>query len=164
MQLSDYVAKIDKPETKSIPIESTLGEIYDLMSVEGLQYVAVERNGNFAGVIGLMSILKGIMVSPQTFNKLEARDLLVTKVPVLTEKNSVEDLIDALKEKKTKAVPYVVQGKFHCLLTQEDLLNLLRDLLEQDHGILEDVEAKGEIFMANPLVQKVMKTLSDIGI
>ncbi len=165
MKLSDYVAKLKHIQVHSVTVDTHISDIYEVMRVSDVRYLAVLRAGDFVGLIDQMSLLNGIMLSPQHFNSLEAKDIMKTSVPILDESHTLDDLLHSMKSRKVVAVPYYEAGELKYLFSQEDLVLMLEGIFnEHQEGLFTDAEAKSELFMANPIVQKIMATLSDVGI
>ena len=165
MLLTEYLAnKGQRRELATVTVDAHISSIYEEMRERRVKVICVTNQGDFVGLVDQMSLLNGIMLSPQHFNSLEAKDIMKTSIPVLKDSDEVEDLIEAMKKRQVDAIPFYQSGKLVYLFTQDDLMNILDQLLAEHHGLLAQAEAKGEIFMANPLVQKIMNTLSDVGI
>lgn len=164
MKLKDYVASLKQIKVHSVTVDTHVSDIYDVMRASDLNYLAVLKSGDFVGLIDQMGLLNGIMLSPQHFNSLEAKDIMKTSLPMLDEDKTLDDLLTSMKSRRVVAVPYNEGGHLKYLFSQDDLVAILDQILNEDQGLFSEAEAKGELFMANPVVQKIMATLSDVGI
>ncbi len=87
-----------------------------------------------------------------------------------TDKTDLSEAIDIMHKEGCSAIPLVDKGELTGIVTESDLLQILRTLLSGGKSDLgqEDVELdpteKGQIMLGNPLVQNVMKMISEMGI
>ena len=67
-----------------------------------------------------------------------------------------------MKDHRFSALPMAQDGVITGVMTDRDALAILRELIiEKDVGALESFT---EVALAHPVVQKVMQSLSDLGI
>jgi CBS domain-containing protein len=73
-----------------------------------------------------------------------------------------------MHEEGVSALPLVSRGKLSGIVTESDLLRILRTLLgavPADNEARDlDATEKGQVMLGNPLVQNLMKLLSEAGI
>ena len=164
MKLKDCI-KMDAAERANVASgDDAVQRVYETMKSSNRQSIAVLDGEKFLGVVDYDSILNAVMLSPKNFPALTAQDVLKVNAKHLNEDSGLEDVVTGFQEAGTRALPYFQGETFVRLVSQADLLEALTKVLEGDQSIFEDAEAKGELFMANPVVQRIMATLSDIGI
>ena len=163
MKLKECIDFEIKRAIISVPSETLLRPVYDLMKKENVHHIAVIDGDKFLGLVDYDGILNAVMLSPRNFEALKASDVMKDKLPLLEEEVTLENVVMAFKEAPTRALPFSYQGRV-ALITHSDFLAALGSILDGHQSKLESAEAKGELFMANPVVQRLMRILSDIGI
>ena len=148
----------------SVHEDAHVGFIYEVMKSNSVHHVAVLRGQTFVGLINQGSLLDSIMTCPHDFDTLDAKHLMIQNLPVAHPETLVEDIAQLMKDHNLTALPYIENNECKALITRSGLIKLTRDCLENDPNILEQAISKSEAVMANPLLQRVMSLLSDIGI
>ena len=149
----------------SVSEDAHFGFIYDVMKSNKVQHVAVLREQSFLGLVHQESLLDAIMVSPHGFERIKAKDIMICNLPQVGPETLVEDIVHMMRDNQQTALPYIENSECKTLITRTDLLKLTSDrLTEEDPNIIEQAIIKGEVAMVNPLLQKIMNLLSDIGI
>ncbi|SMF14055.1 CBS domain-containing protein [Pseudobacteriovorax antillogorgiicola] len=164
MLVKDCIDFSKKKSLVSVESDENIQFVYELMKKEGIHHAAVLRNGDLVGLVDYDAILNAVMLSPQHFNSLQAQDIMKTGLHAVDGESTLDNLVLAFNQKTVRALPYYEEGRLVSLVTQTDLLQILSALLKRDQSILDEAEAKGELFMANPVVQRVMNALSGLGI
>lgn len=144
--------------------DESITSIYELMQKHSINHIGVKKDNHFIGLIDQATILHTVMKYPRNFDSLEAKDIVKKDLPILNKSSSLDDLIEGMQSRGVNALPYYEKGECKTLITRSDLVLILKDVLYEHQSLFENVEAKGELFMANPLVQKIMATLDDLGI
>ena len=148
----------------SVDGDAHIGAIYKVMKSNRVQHVAVLRGQTCLGLVHQESLLDAIMASPHNFGELKAGDIMISNLPAIYPETRVEDIVHLMKDNQLTALPYIEDNECKTLITRTDLLKLTSDRLEENPNIIEQAIIKGEVAMVNPLLQKVMSLLSDIGI
>jgi CBS domain-containing protein len=92
-----------------------------------------------------------------------------------TDTTDLSEAIDIMHQEGCSAIPLMSKGKLTGIVTESDLLLILRTLLSraksdkdsaQDTGKTTELDRKGrgQVMLGNPLVQNVMKMISEMGI
>jgi len=89
-----------------------------------------------------------------------------------TEKTDLSEALDIMHKQGSSAIPLMANGELTGIVTESDLLQILRTLLSggrKDNDETEESEEldpaeKGQVMLGNPLVQNVMKMISEMGI
>lgn len=164
MILRDCV-KFDQNNTPlGVAQDMPIQDIYEKMKGEGVKAIPVIDGQAFLGFVDLEGILNAVMLSHANFTVLKAKDLLKKNDISLQADSPLVEVLESFKASTAAALPMYDGDRFVKLLSQADLLTALAHILEKDQNLFEEAEAKGELFMANPLVQRLMSTLSDLGI
>lgn len=145
--------------------DTQLNAVYDAMRAHKVKQIAVSKGGSVVGVIDYESLLDAVMISPFDYNYLDAKDIMKKDLPVLTADTDLEEVIDLMIKAGVSALPYVGADGSKGLVSRSDMLNGVDDIiLSESHSILESVKTKSETAISNPIIQKMFKLLSDIGI
>ena len=161
------LAKIlaDKPgKLISVSDDAHVSFIYEVMKSHRVHHVAVLQAQRYVGIVDQEALLDAIMISPQNFNSLEAADIMRKNLPHISSDSKVEEVLELMRDRDVQALPYFEGGHCHTLITRTDLLRLINDQLFEEEGLVDQAIAKGEIAMANPVVRRLLGTLSDLGI
>jgi len=153
----------------SVSMDANITFIYEVMKTNRIHHIAVMRDRTFMGFVDQEALLEAIMISPLNFNSLEAHDIMRRHIPAVLPEHTLEDVIQIMKEKNLPAVPYLVDGTCETLITRTDILrlvnqNFLGSAATQNSDFLNQAMQKSDLAMSNPVVARIIKLLSDIGI
>ncbi len=148
----------------SVHEDAHVGSVYMVMKSHRVHHVAVLRGQTFVGLISQESLLDSIMTCPHDFDTLDAKHIMIRNLPIAYPETLLEEIVQLMKDNNLTALPYIENNECKALITRPGLIKLTRDCLEDDPNILEQAISKSEAVMANPLLQRVMSLLSDIGI
>jgi predicted transcriptional regulator len=163
MQLKEIMA--DKPKSLVyVANDAHIAFIYDVMKSNQVHHIAVLHHNSFLGLIDQEALLDAIMISPQNFNSLEAKDIMRRHIPTVNADNTVEDVVTVMRDKNLPAVPYFEDGRCQTLITRTDLLRLVNEKVLEHENVLDRARHRSELAMTNPLVRKITSMLADIGI
>ena len=98
-----------------------------------------------------------------------------------TDTTDLSEAIDIMHKEGCSAIPLMSKGELSGIVTESDLLQILRTLLSgaksdlaaghetgetSDKGETAELDPadKGQVMLGNPLVQNVMKMISEMGI
>jgi CBS domain-containing protein len=88
-----------------------------------------------------------------------------------TDTTDLNEAIDIMHKDGCSALPLMSNGELKGIVTESDLLQILRILLSRSKSDDETGESaeldpgdKGQVMLGNPLVQNVMKMISEMGI
>lgn len=164
MNISECLALRQSQSLTRVPASMYVGAVYEKMEAEAIHHLAVYKNEELIGLVDQDSLLKAVMLSPKNFQSLQAQDIMRGSLPVLAADCQLEDVLTEFQQQGIKALPcYDDRGELS-MITQTDILRALEQILNGHHSHIESAEIKGELFMANPLVQRIMASLSSIGI
>ncbi len=142
-----------------------LPEAFHRMREEDSHHLVVERGGDIVGIVSDRNLLfKGIPLHGEVLNPMLTVAEVMTPLPrLLTEDSSVDEALALMLKYRTDALPVVRPGGLVQIVTQEDLLRLMAKLMQ--HGpTLKDATVRGQVAMANPVVQKVLNLVAEMGI
>lgn len=154
----------------TIAKKAPLLEALNLMRKNHIHHLVVMEGDTIAGIISDRTILtKGMAPQSVILNPImTVGDVMRPLARTLTETSDLADAMALMHEEKVSALPLVSKGKLTGIVTESDLLRILRTLLgalPADSEAEElDAAEKGKLILGNPLVQNVMKILSEAGI
>ncbi len=147
----------------TIPIEATVADALILMRGREIHHLLAMRGNDVRGVISDRDILEKAFdqETMKISTSLRVIDVMTSQVPVLDQDTNIGSALAALRQYKVSALPIRVNNQLG-IVTETDFL----DMLAATHraGLDRDVAVPVEVALANPLMQKVMQMLADIGI
>ncbi len=141
-----------------------------LMQTEHTYHLVVTHNGQIKGVIsdrdldalGTSRHGADAMADPLVASLLPAStELRDEAAPTLNEDSDLQDALLLMHRHGVSALPLLRNGQLVGLITESDVLRLITATLAQQP--LEPA-AKGQVLLANPLVQNLMNLLAEAGI
>ncbi len=146
-----------KPEALSVAPTTSVREAIELMEKYKIHHLLVMDGKDFKGLI------EGRDLIFTTIEGKSVADVMKTKVPMIYESTDVGGVLEEMFNHKITALPIVEEGQIVGILTETDLLKLLKSMLGKDTG-LPILIKEGEAALSNPLIQNVFRLLSDIGL
>lgn len=149
----------------TIPCEATVADALILMRGREIHHLLVMRGEDVRGVVSDRDILaKAFDQETMRINaSLRVSDVMISQVPVLDRDTSVGSALAALRQYKVSALPIRVDKQL-AIVTETDFLNMLAATHRRSNDPERQMEDRVEVALANPLMQKVMQMLADIGI
>lgn len=134
------------------------------MKENGIHHLPVVENGRVIGIISDRDITKKALENSnlQSLDWPKIADAMRKDAPVISEDTEVGDALQLMFEGHFSALAIVDGDALRGIVTESDLLKLCATLLAGS-------ESKGNlnpaaVYFANPLAQKVLSLLSDLGI
>lgn len=148
----------------TIAPDAPLGDALDAMYTREIHHLIVVEGGRVCGVVSDRDIMwKALDRESMQLNlTLRVRDIMTSDTPILEEGTSFGDALAAMQDRKLSALP-MRRGKEVGIVTETDFLRVARQLLGRG-GKPRSLGEQLDVELSNPLVQSVMKLLSDIGI
>ncbi len=142
-----------------------LPEAFNRMREEDTHYLVVERGGDIVGIVSDRDLLfKGIPLHGEVLNPMITVAEVMTPLPqLLTEDTSADEALELMVKMRTDALPVVRHGDVVQIVTQGDLLRVLTRLM-QNGPTYDGAKERGQVAMANPVVQNVMNLVAEMGI
>lgn len=157
-------------EVVTIDCRSPLVNAIDLMRRKQIHHLIVTDANDPIGVLSDRDILlKGFARNSVVLNPImSAAEAMHPLHSTLTDKTDLSEAIAAMHREGVSALPLVSNGELTGIVTESDLLRILRTLMSAvpvDQEAMDlDAADKGRLMLGNPLVQNVMKLLSEMGI
>lgn len=142
-----------------------LPEAFNRMREEESHHLVVERGGDIVGIVSDRDLLfKGIPLHGEVLNPmLTVAEVMTPLHELLTEDTSVDEALELMVESRTDALPVVRHGDLVQIVTQADLLRVLTKLMKNGPSV-GGAKERGQVAMANPVVQNVMNLVAEMGI
>ena len=154
----------------TIQPRASLMEAIGLMRRNDIHHLVVMSEQTPVGVLSDRNIIqKGLASHSVVLNPImSVGEVMLPLTKYLTDRSDLSEAIALMRQEGTSALPLVAQGELTGIVTESDLLNILCNLLVDapSHPGVKDLDAteKGRLLLGNPLVQNVMKLLSEMGI
>jgi CBS domain-containing protein len=168
LQLKDSVPYPRKVIT--IGKNAPLVQAIDLMRRHKIHHLVVTDSTVPYGVLSDRDIIeKGLATNSVVLNPiLTVGEVMHPISRYVNETTDLSEAIDIMRKEGCSAIPLMSKGELTGIITESDLLQILRTLLtaakkDQD-GLELDPADKGQLMLGNPLVQNVMKMISEMGI
>lgn len=147
----------------TISPEAKLGDALVTMYTREVHHLIVVEGGRMQGVLSDRDILwKAFDQETMRLNpELHVRDVMARGVPILDEGTSFGDALTVMQDRHLSALP-IRRGATVSIVTESDFLRLARKVLGRRESA--SLGQQLDVELSNPLVQSVMKLLSDIGI
>ena len=148
----------------SIGHSSDVAQALQRMRAIGIHHLVVTKDDVYTGMVSDRLIWEKAFREESNSLDLSktVADVMAPSIPAATEETDVLALIDIMKDHTFSALPMAQDGVITGVMTDRDALAILRELIiEKDVGALESFT---EVALAHPVVQKVMQSLSDLGI
>lgn len=142
-----------------------LPEAFNRMREEESHHLVVERGGDIVGIVSDRDLLfKGMPLHGEVLNPMLTVFEVMTPLPkLLSEDSSVDEALSLMLKYRTDALPVIRHGDFVQIVTQEDLLRILTKVLH-DGPTLREARDRGQVAMANPVIQNVLNLVAEMGI
>ena len=157
-------------EVVTIDHRSPLVSAIELMRRNKIHHLIVTDATGLRGVLSDRDIIeKGFAINSVVLNPIMSVGEVMHPLNVtLTDQTDVSEAIALMHREGVSALPLVSKGELTGIVTESDLLRILRLLMsaapgDQEAGDL-DAADKGRLMMGNPLIQNVMKLISEMGI
>lgn len=145
--------------------DATVADALILMRGREIHHLLVMRGEEVKGVISDRDILaKAFDQETMKINAtLRVSDVMTPQIPVLDSETNVKTALAALRQYKVSALPIRIENQL-AIVTETDFLNMLEASHQHSKDPESQMEDRVEVALANPLMQKVMQMLADIGI
>jgi len=157
---------------KVITIEkkAPLVQAIELLRRHQIHHLVVTEGQTPYGVLSDRDIIeKGLANHSVVLNPiLNVGEVMHPITRCFTDKTDLSEAIDIMHKEGCSAIPLMAKGELTGIVTESDLLHILRTLLSGGKAEPETTELdaadKGQVMLGNPLVQNVMKMISEMGI
>lgn len=139
-------------------------EALNLMRERDIHHLIVVDQGQVVGVISDRNIFETAEFGGNAVTFPEGAQVqdAMRSVPPVNEKTDIAEAISLIRDHKISALPLSQEGKITGIVTETDLLRMMERLLTDAEEL--DAADKSQLYMSNPLVQRLMKLLSEAGI
>lgn len=157
-------------EVITIDHRSSLVSAIELMRRNKIHHLVVTDATGLRGVLSDRDIIdKGFATNSVVLNPImSVGEVMHPLQSTLTDKTDVSEAIALMHRQGVSALPLVSKGELTGIVTESDLLRVLRMLMSSapaDQEAMDlDATDKGRLMMGNPLIQNAMKLLSEMGI
>ncbi len=175
LQLKDTVPYPRKVIT--IGRKAHLVEAIELMRSHKIHHLVVTEDSVPYGVLSDRDIIaNGLANHSVVLNPiLNVGEVMHPISRYFTDTTDLSEAIDIMHKEGCSAIPLISKGELTGIVTESDLLQILRTLLsradtdkdsEKDKRKTTELNPtdKGQVMLGNPLVQNVMKMISEMGI
>jgi len=152
----DFASKNHPSGIIFVAPETSVKEAAKLMQEQKIHHLLVMRGEECLGTIAARDLLG------ERDGSAEVHELMRRNILLVDESTDIKTALSHMLEHGLTALPLTSEGKVTGILTETDLLRLLERFIEE-RGRVNSVVARGEAAVANPLVQNLMKALSDAG-
>ncbi len=143
----------------------TAGRALKLMVESGVHHLPVMEGERIVGLVSYKDLLERLVSegSLRDFQFIHVARIMREDVLVVNEGTEIREVLHEMREKKLGALPVIRDGKLTGIVTESDMLRIMERLLDTPPRETRLVE-KGESLLSNPLVQRVVYQLSEMGI
>jgi acetoin utilization protein AcuB len=144
---------------------SSAEEALKIMSTFKIHHLMVLEGEKFAGIVSDRDILLHAIhlgnikrISEFTVGQAMRKDL-----PAIEESTEVREAFAMMQETQSDALPILRGAKIMGILTETDMMRGLEHLLRKEHNG-RSLVAREESLLVNPLSQRLIQLLADIGV
>ena len=148
--------------TLTINSEDSIQLGLERMAENDVHHLVVIHNSEVKGVVDESSLLKYLLAYGPEKASCTVGEVGLDATPMADVSMEISEALNLIRQSKSGAVLINGDDASFGIITERDFLNFLCNLLSEEseiHPIL-----KSELRLANPLVQNIMRTLSDVGI
>ncbi len=162
----EFAAAPPKKEIVTVSTETSVPDALELMRTFNIHHLVVVRNGECIGLVTSKELLKEVEGATWygSARTVTVGEVMRFDVPELDENSNVRTALKCMLDNGLTALPLTRKGKVVGIITETDLLRLMERLLDDHHSKLREIVNRGEVALAHPLVQNVMKALSEAGV
>lgn len=145
--------------------ETSVKRAFEMMRESKIHHLVVVKEGACVGMITAKELLTEAGASDWfgAGRTVAVGEIMRMAVPIIDETTDIKTALAQMIENGVTALPMTVRGKVTGIITETDMLRLMEKLLEK-RSSLSDAISRGEAAISSPLVQNLMKSLSDAGI
>ena len=145
--------------------EEMAGRALKMMAESGIHHLPVLEGERIVGLVSYKDLFGTLLKegSLRDFQFVPVARIMRRDVLVVNEGTEIREVLHEMRVKKLGALPVVRDGKLSGIVTESDMLRVLEKLVGGEKQETRLVE-KGESLLANPLVQRVVYQLSEMGI
>ncbi len=129
---SDYrfVYQVMKTDLFTVNEHELIELVASIMDWQNVRYVPVEDDqDNYVGLVSFQNILRHVIKHPGS--NVAVSDAMDVDVPTIEKDSLTIDALRLMKDNAVSCLPVLSEGKLVGILTEEDILSLARDLLEE---------------------------------
>jgi CBS domain-containing protein len=165
-EFEEKKGKITKFGVISISPDATQRDCYATMKKLKVHHLLVVDETMVVGVVADRDLWeKGYQFSLNGFDESKrVKDVMTVGVPIVDGDDDMTKIFEVMQEFKTSAVPVAHGGEITGLVTDSDLIAALKDVMGGEMGSDDELNVVSGVILANPIIQRAMKLLADIGI
>jgi acetoin utilization protein AcuB len=158
-------AVIQGPVVVTSPSE-TVSQAIERMRSKAIHHLVVIERGAVSGVVSDRDIFeKAIAPGGATLRAdLTVADVMVPLADAVLEDTSLAQVLALMWSHRVSGLPVVRANGEVGIVTETDLLRALIRQLEEEAHPIDDAVARGQVALANPLVQSAMRLIAEAGI
>jgi CBS domain-containing protein len=169
MKVEEFESKKGKPTqfgVISISPDASQNDCYATMQKLKVHHLLVVDETIVVGVVADRDLWeKGYQSSMKGFDESkQVKDVMTVGVPIVDGDDDMAKIFEVMQEFKTSAVPVAHGGEITGLVTDSDLIAALKDVMTGGIGSEQELNVVSGVILANPIIQRAMKLLADIGI
>lgn len=138
----------------TIPPNTPITKVHELMAHEKIHQVPVVKNGKLVGIVSEKDILRAYP-SPVTslsvweitslLEKVTVKDIMVTKVLTVTEDTPIEDAARMMMDNQISSLPVMRWDQLVGIITKSDLFSIMFEMLgARKSGVRFTVQMKDQ--------------------
>ena len=156
---------IQGPVVTTSPSQPVSGAI-ERMRSNAIHHLVVVEGGEVRGILSARDVFeKAIAPGGATLRgELAVSEVMVALTEAVTEETSLREALALMWSNRVTGLPVVRADGQVGIVTETDLLRALARQLGDDEHPIEDAVARGQVALANPLVQSAMRLLAEAGI
>lgn len=169
-----HPASMNIPERtqSSIPLvtidrKASCREALELMMKHHIHHLAVTENNDPIGILNDRDIffrwVKGSFNTRFEFDNTPIETVIRSHLPIANEKTTLSEVLDWMNNSGTSAILAKKEPNDWRIITESDLLNAL-DFVLKKKDWHQRLIFQGEKQLASPVVQKLLETLTQMGI
>jgi len=166
MKASDAVSKkgVSSFGLVTAAPEDDLKSALKTMAKLKIHHLLVQEGDKVVGIVSDRGIVeKALMVDQgQLDQSKRVRDVMLKDFPKVDLDDDLSDVVNQMNDFEASAAVVYRKDIMVGLITEKDLLRQLADILGQDAE--SEITRLTKIFLSDPAVQRIMKTVSDVGI
>lgn len=114
-----------KPSFQYIVADTPLDKALQKMQCEGVDYLIVMQDDNYLGLISDHGIATNILLCKGALQNFTAKDVMDTKLPMISTDDTVEKCMQTMRRHKTRFVPVFHGFHFKGIISSDDIIHEL---------------------------------------
>ena len=119
--MNETIQTIMTPNPQFVYYNSLVSEIIDIFLKKNIHSLPVLKGEELVGIVSSYD-LAGLLTKNQNFDKLEARDIMNSRILRLSPEDKIGTAAELLLDRRFKALPVVNYGRLVGIVTSYDVL------------------------------------------